>query len=145
MGMAKKGYRFLEHMSDALIEAYGKSLEEAFENAGRGLMDTMVRLERVEEKMEERLEVQGGDLESLLYNWLEVLLVKVSSEGRAYSSFHVKISERDGTYNLDAVARGEDLNVRKHEPKVEVKAVTYHLMEIRRSDGHVGLRFLLDL
>ncbi|MGI0036609.1 MAG: archease, partial [Nitrososphaera sp.] len=35
------GYRFLDHMTDALIEAYGSTLEEAFENAGKALSDTM--------------------------------------------------------------------------------------------------------
>ncbi|MCP8313397.1 MAG: archease, partial [archaeon] len=33
----------------------------------------------------------------------------------------------------------------KHEPKTEVKAVTYHMMEIKQNRKGVTLRFLLDL
>jgi hypothetical protein len=36
------GYRFLDHMTDAVIEAYGTTLEEAFENAAKALCDTMI-------------------------------------------------------------------------------------------------------
>ncbi|NWG09783.1 MAG: archease [Nitrososphaerales archaeon] len=141
----KKGYNFLEHMVDALIEARGKNMEEAFENAGMALVDTMVHIERVDKKMEERIRVDGWDMKSLLYNWLENLLIRVTSEGRAYSSFKVKITKKDGTYELEAVARGEDLDIGKHEPKTEVKAVTYHMMDIKQDQKGVSLRFLLDL
>jgi SHS2 domain-containing protein len=89
--------------------------------------------------------VNGWDLKSLLYNWLEDLLIKVTSEGKVYSSFKVKIIEKEGVYELEALARGEDLDIDKHEPKTEVKAVTYHMMEIKQDEKGVILRFLLDL
>ncbi|MGB9658909.1 MAG: archease [Nitrososphaerales archaeon] len=141
----EKNYNFLEHMVDAFIEARGKNLEEAFESAGMALVDTMVHIEKIDEKIEDYIKVNGWDLKSLLYNWLEDLLIKVTSEGRVYSSFNVKISRKNGNYELEAIGRGEELDISKHEPKTEVKAVTYHMMEIKKSKKGVTLRFLLDL
>lgn len=141
----KKNYIFLEHMVDALIEAHGKNLEEAFESAGTALIDTMVHIEKVDEKIEDHIKVNGWDLKSLLYNWLEEILIKVTSEGRVYSSFRVKISKKEGNYELEAIAKGEDLDIIKHEPKTEVKAVTYHMMDIKQNERGATLRFLLDL
>jgi len=141
----KKNYTFLEHMVDAFIEAHGKNLEEAFESAGMALVDTMIHIEKVDEKIKEHIIVNGWDLKSLLYNWLEDLLIKVTSEGKVYSSFKVKISKREGIYELEAIAKGENLDIGKHEPKIEVKAVTYHMMEIKQNRKGVTLRFLLDL
>jgi SHS2 domain-containing protein len=132
-------------MVDALIEAHGKNLEEAFESAGMALVDTMVHIEKVDKKIEDHIRVNGWDLKSLLYNWLEDILIKVTSEGRVYSSFRVKISKKDGNYELEAIANGEDLDIVKHEPKTEVKAVTYHMMDIKQNEKGVTLRFLLDL
>ncbi|MEM3437713.1 MAG: archease [Nitrososphaerales archaeon] len=143
--MPKKNYTFLEHMVDALIEAHGESLEEAFESAGLALVDTMVNIEKVEEKIEDHIKVNGWDLKNLLYNWLEELLIKVTSEGKTYSSFKVKIKKKEGMYELEAVAKGEDLDIVKHEPKTEVKAVTYHMMDIEQNGKGFKLRFLLDL
>jgi SHS2 domain-containing protein len=34
------GFRYLDHMTDAIVEAYGNSLDEAFENSAKGLINT---------------------------------------------------------------------------------------------------------
>ena len=141
------GYVFLEHVSDALIDAFGVSLEEAFVNAARGLIDTMVDIVTVEEAgVVEKFEVRGRDLESLLYNWLEAVLIRVETGEVVFSSFDVKISRVNKEYRLRGVGRGEMLNLEKHKPKTEVKAVTYHMMRIQEEEGgRVSARFLLDL
>ncbi len=139
------GYVFLEHMSDALLEAYGATLEEAFSNAARALTDTMIDIGTVEKRVKVKFDVQGGDLENLLYNWLEAVLVKVTTDGLVFSSFDVKIRRVDGQYVLHGAAQGEELNPEKHKAKMEVKAVTYHLMQIKTEEGQVTARFLLDL
>ncbi len=139
------GYTFLEHITDALIRAEGSSLEEAFANAARGLTDTMVHIETVEEKTEEQFTVQGSDLENLLYNWLETLLIKVTTEDMVFSTFNLKIRRIKEGYELTGTGRGEELNLERHKPKTEVKAATYHLMKIEWTNGHVTLQFLMDL
>jgi len=51
----KKRFKFLEHTADAYVEAYGTSLEEAFENAAMATLDVMTELEKVEAKIEDAL------------------------------------------------------------------------------------------
>jgi SHS2 domain-containing protein len=46
---------------------------------------------------------------------------------------------------LEGAARGEPLELDRHRYKVEIKAVTYHEMEIKQDKGIITLRFLLDL
>ena len=41
------GYQFLDHMTDAYIEAYGNTTEEAFEFAARAVVDTMISVDNV--------------------------------------------------------------------------------------------------
>ena len=132
-------------MTDALIEAYGTSLDEAFDNAARGLVDTMIDIKTIEDKIEERLEVYGSDLKNLLYNWLESVLVKVTLNGLVFSSFDVKIHKSLRGFEAKGVAVGETLDLKRHKPKTEAKAVTYHMMSINNKKGKVSLRFLIDL
>ncbi len=136
-------YKFLEHMTDAYIEAEGDTLEEAFENAAKGLVDTMIDISRIEVKTRTLISVKGHDLEEVLYNWLEEVLLKLSLDRLALKEFKVRIKKGD-TYELEGEAYGERLDIEKHNYKVEIKAVTYHLMEIR-GDGKYKVRFLLDL
>jgi len=140
-----RGYSFLEHISDALVEAYGSTLEEAFSNAAKGLVDTMVDIGAVKGRVENVFTVEGRDLEGLLYNWLETVLVKVTSEGLVFSDFRVEIKGVEGGYRLRGVGVGEPLDPVRHKSKTEVKAVTYHMMEVKAEGGMVTVRFLLDL
>ena len=140
-----KRYTFLEHTADALIEAYGTNLDEAFENAARGLVDTMIDIKTIEEKNEEKFVVYARDLMGLLYNWLELVLVKVTMNGLVFSSFDVKIRKNSRGFEIKGVGIGETLDLKKHKPKTEAKAVTYHLMRINEKKGQVSVRFLIDL
>jgi SHS2 domain-containing protein len=147
-------------MTDAVIEAYGGTLDEAFENSARGLVDTMYDLTSNRNisdttpppatDKEIQIEAKGFDLQSLLYNWLEKVMLVVLVDHILLSDFKVKITkETFGEYNylLNGIAKGEDLNSEKHHYKVEVKAITYHEMEIKeeKEKNRVTTRFLLDL
>jgi len=46
---------------------------------------------------------------------------------------------------LTAIGVGEGFLKNKHKAKLEVKAVTYHLMEIYKGKRKFVIRFLLDL
>ena len=147
MGASEEGigYRFLEHTTDALVEAWGTNLEEALESAAKALMDTILHVESVEEQFKDSIEVKGHDRESLLYNWLEAVLLKVAIEQKAYRSFQATVEHEDTLYRLKATAIGEPLQVAKHMPKTEVKAVTYHLMKIQEESKGTRVKFLLDI
>jgi SHS2 domain-containing protein len=140
------GYRFLDHMTDAFIESYGATLEEAFENAAMALCDTMIDLKRVIPKSEFKLLAKGNDLYSLLFNWLDEVMLLLVADRIAMSHFSVKITQNnDNSYLLEGIAAGEPLDLDRHHYKVEIKAVTYHEMEIKQENNTVTARFLLDL
>ena len=147
-----KGFKYLDHVTDALIEAYGSTLDEAFENSARGLVNTMFDLSNISDNLEVKIEARGHDLYSLLYDWLEKVMLVILTENIILSDFTVKISstEKIGdhcTYFLSCTARGEHLDLDKHHFKVEIKAVTYHEMQIKQENekNTVTTRFLLDL
>jgi SHS2 domain-containing protein len=147
-----EGFRYLDHVTDALIEAYGSTIDEAFENSARGLVNTMFDLSNISANLEVTIEAMGHDLHSLFYDWLEKVMLVILTENIVLSDFRVKISytEKIGdhcTYSLSSTAKGECLDLEKHHFKVEIKAVTYHEMQIKqeKDEKTVTTRFLLDL
>ena len=142
----KKGFRFLEHTADAYVEAYGVTLEEAFENAAAAMTDVMTDLETVKAENEETFVVDAQDEPALLYSWLEELLLEFELKSKLYSRFEVSsIKATSEGFRLHAKAWGEPYDSERHPSKVGIKSATYHQMEIIQEPGDVTLRFILDI
>jgi SHS2 domain-containing protein len=140
-----KGFRYLDHVTDVIVESWGTSLEEAFEYAALALVNTMFDINHVSLSQQIQIEVEGHDLESLLYNWLEKVLIIISVDNIIMSFFKVIISKGQNTYYLTAIGKGEHLSLEKHHYKVEIKGVTYHEMKIEETNNKFTAKFLLDL
>lgn len=142
----KKRFEFLEHTADVYVVAYGKTLEEAFENAALATFETMTDTKKVEPKVEDEIEVEGYDEQALLYNWLEELIIKFEITENLYSRFEIS-SIRKGPNGLKLKAKvwGEPFDPNKHPQKVGIKAITYHRMEILEKPNAVSVKFILDI
>ncbi|RLF07804.1 MAG: archease [Thermoprotei archaeon] len=138
--------RFLPHTADVLIEVEGETLEEVFENAGLAVFEVMTDTQRVGLKESRKIEVEGIDLLSLLYNWIDKLIYYFDAEMLLFAKFNVyRIWQENGRYRLVAEAWGETYNSEYHESRTAVKAATYHLMEIREEKGRYIARFVVDI
>jgi SHS2 domain-containing protein len=130
-------------MTDAFIEVTGGTIDEAFENAGISVVDTIIDINSVENKEDRKIEIRADDLKGLLYSWLEEMIILTITDGFAGKTFNVKIT-KNNEYHLLAKVSGEEINFEKHHFKMEIKSPTYHLMEIK-DEKPVLMRFLLDL
>ncbi len=141
------GFKFLEHMSDVYFEATGNSIEEVFEWAAKAMFETMTDTSRVRLVKEVVIEDEGIDLMNALYRWLEDLLIEYSSSNMVFSKFKVEYVKvlGEGRVIFKGRAWGEEFNPEIHEPRVEVKAVTYSLMEIGKRDNCWYVRVVLDI
>jgi SHS2 domain-containing protein len=131
-------------MTDAVIEAYGTTLNQAFEQAALGLCNTMIDLQDVKPKTDVIITASGHDTHSLLFDWLDKVMLLLVADGLVMSEFRVAIS-RNGSYQLKGSAKGEKIDLGRHKYKVEIKAVTYHEMQIAEHAAGATVRFLLDL
>jgi SHS2 domain-containing protein len=135
--------RYLEHATDAFIEVRGSNLQEAFIKAGEAVVDTTLERTTVSEKEQRTLKVSGRELRHILFNWLEEVNFQLVTEGFAIARFELEF-RKNSEYSIEAIAFGEPIDLKKHHFKVEIKAPTFHLMEITKKGG-VLMRFLLDL
>ena len=135
--------QYLEHATDAFILVTAPSLTDAFTLAGQSVVDRTLDKKTIEEKEQRTITVSGKDLSYLLFNWLEEVNYQLITEGFAIARFSLDIS-KNSTYELKSTIFGEPINLKKHHFKVEIKAPTFHMMEIKQN-GQVTMRFLLDL
>ena len=144
--MTKPGYELLPHMTDAYVQATGATFEQALESAGLALFDIMCDTNSISPTLIDDIEISGADEVTFLYDWLEELLLKFELDGKVYSRFKVNPLKKfkDGLRG-SAKLSGEPYDRRKHGSKVEVKAVTFHRMEVVQGKSSTTVRFILDL
>ena len=130
-------YERLDHTADIMVRCTGGTLEECFENAAYALSDQMLDASLVEERESFDVDVSGDDLEEKLFAYLSEILFIMDSESVALCRFEVSF-EGD---RVTGKAYGEPLDLKKHHPKTEIKAITYHMMCIDPSVPELAVVF----
>jgi SHS2 domain-containing protein len=70
-------FRYLDHMTDLIVEAYGNTLPELFENSALGMINAMFDISNIKLNHSLKLIAQGHDFKSLLYDWIEKIILSI--------------------------------------------------------------------
>jgi len=140
-----KRFEWVEHPSDIGFRAYGKNLAEAFENAALALFEVMVDTGKVEPREEVKVELEAEDEGALLYDWLDRMLYFRDARNLVMSKFKVGISKIKDGLKLNAQIWGERFDPAKHPERTAVKAMTYHMMEIKQEKNRCSVQAVVDI
>ena len=128
--------------ADLLVAATGKTLGEAFAQIAFGMFNMMSPLEGIKEVEEFTLDAQGTDLESLLFNLMDEFLFITDVEFLIPKTIQVTVDHEN--FSASAVCMGERFSAATHEVGIQIKAVTYHMMEIKETSDGWYVRMVFD-
>jgi SHS2 domain-containing protein len=126
-------YEFFEHTADLGLRVRSADLDGLFAEAARALFAAVVEdADSVRPAESRTLELTGTDRDYLLFDWLKALLYLFDAEHLLLCRFDVHVAA-DG---VKAKVWGEPLDLARHEPGHEVKAITYHGLRVEQTpDG----------
>ncbi|MFH1649102.1 MAG: archease [Candidatus Woesearchaeota archaeon] len=137
-----KPFELLDHTADLKIVANGKSMEEAFSNAAKGMYSYMADIKKIKPKVQKKIAVKANKLTTLLYEFLEELLVLTDTDNLLFSEMeNMKIEKKKDIIHLTCIAKGDDF--RNYETHGDVKSITYSEMEIDETKNRV--QFVVDI
>jgi SHS2 domain-containing protein len=128
--------------ADLLIEARGKTLGEAFAQVTLGMFNMMTPLDGISVKEGFIIKAEGTDLESLLFNFMDEFLFINDVEFLVPKI--VKVTVDFENFSAVAVCEGERFSNLTHETGIQIKAVTYHMMEIKETSEGWYVRMVFD-
>jgi len=139
-------FRFLEDVAiaDAAFVAEGETLEDLFATCALATFEVMADTKRVEPKEETEIKLQHDELDGLLFDWLAELIYLKDAKEMFFGKFDLKI-EKKNKYILRGQVSGEKIDYKKHRVKVDVKAVTLHLFEVKKVRNRWQARIVLDI
>lgn len=145
-----KDFELIEHTADLKIRVYGASLQELFVNALKGMFQAIHpiapscnyqndRLVCKELPKQHSIEISASDTESLLVDFLSEALYLSDRYNEAYLDLTIeKLTDTTMQAILFGVAiEGFDV--------VEIKAVTYHDLEIKKINSLWQVDIVFDI
>ncbi|MFW6121886.1 MAG: archease [Petrotogales bacterium] len=135
-----KRYELIEHTADVAIKAYGKTVAKAFENAAIGMFDIITDNSTIDDIGQYDIQIEATDKEQLLVDWLSELLFLSSAKNLVFGNFNVTIKDE----HLTARVFGEEFDSSKHRIGTEIKAVTYHMLEVHNRQPYY-VQVLFDI
>ena len=135
-------FQTFPHEADIGVRGTGATLEEAFAGAALALTAAICDPATVLPKQSLSIDCAAPDLELLLVDWLNALIYRMATRHWLFSRFEVRI---DGS-RLHASARGEPLEVARHQPAAEAKRVSYCALKVeRQADGQWLAQAVVDV
>jgi tRNA nucleotidyltransferase (CCA-adding enzyme) len=129
--MKAKHWTHFSHEADIGVRGVGPSKEEAFEQAAMALTAVVTDLARLAPTEVLGISCEAPDDELLLFEWLNSLVYEMATRKMLFGRFQVQIEG----HQLRAKAWGERVDVRRHEPAVEVKGATFTALEVKQDES----------
>jgi SHS2 domain-containing protein len=137
-----KNYKLLNHTADIGIEVWGKTKKQALANTVEAMFDLLTDSNNVSMVQKKRITIGGADTADMLINLLREALYLFHAD--AWLCKKCEILELT-TKKIVAGFWGEPYDARKHQLKMEIKAVTYHTLKIERVEKSWRARVIFDV
>jgi len=131
------GFEEIRHTADWALRVWASNLSELLSEAARGMYTLSGAQLEKDPRVSRRLELDAADAESLLVSFLSELLYISESENLGFDRFTLKID----AFRLKADLSGAPLEALTKQ----IKAVTYHNLQIRRTDRGLETEIVFDV
>jgi SHS2 domain-containing protein len=136
------GFGTFDHTGDLGLEVWAGSPEGLFAEAAVALMAQIAEVPRDPAPERMTVSLDGDDAADLLVHWLNTALLEAEVRGVIWTGASVTaLSER----RLEARLEGARLDPARHTLLREVKAVSFHDLELSLEPGRCRCRLVLDL
>ena len=143
-----KPYEIIEHTADVGIKVRGRTLKELFENSAEGMFgvirgsETAHASHNVTEHRKIEIKKEGDGFEELLVDWLSELLYIFNKDNIIFNRFKIfRLNNRE----ILGEAAGERVEPAKVSLQVEIKAVTFHGLKIKKSKSGFNCSIIFDV
>ena len=137
-----KNYKLIDHTADFGMQVFGSDSQELFSNAALALFDVITDMDVLEGRNSCNITASGEDWPDLMINWLREILYLWNGKERLVKSIQIlSLSENKISAKIYFDAYMPD----RHIIKTEIKAVTYHQIQVKSSSSGWEARVIFDI
>jgi SHS2 domain-containing protein len=140
MSKDKAGFEEISHTADLEIRVFAEDLETLFEEAAKGMfyLSGIIGHNKGISSVKQTISLEAMDYEGLLILFLEELLYRLTED---YMLFDLELIEFPSEYSLTAHLSGYQVKAYQRD----IKAVTYHNLNIQRKEDGYSVNIVFDI
>ena len=140
--MPLAGWEHFYHMADIGVRGRGRSLPEAFEQTALALTAVITEPELIQPQQAVDISCSAPDHELLLVDWLNAIIFEMATRKMLFSRYEVILQDHQLTGHI----WGEDIDIARHQPAVELKGATYTELKVAQQvDGNWLAQCVVDV
>ena len=135
-------YRIIDHTADFGIHVFASGSKELFSNAVYAMFDLITEIDSLKGLEYAHVKVSGDDWADLMVNWLrEALFLWNGREMLVKTVFIQSLTQ----HNLFAKIAFDPYDPDRHVIKTEIKAVTYHQIQVHSGPTGWEAKVIFDV
>lgn len=140
MDVKTGGFEEVAHTADLEIKIWGRDLNSLFAAAADGMfhLSGIEDYEKGFSAIREKITLNAMDYEGLLILFLEELLYRLTEDFMLFDIYKLTIQEN---FSLEAELQGTQIKSYQRD----IKAVTYHNLNIKESDKGYSANIVFDI
>ena len=139
-------FKVIEHTADIAVEIGGSDLPDLFRTAASAWKEAVIGEVNQKEYIELKLSITGSSIETLLVDFINELNYFLTV--KKFFCSEVSILNINGKIEesfLDCLCNGFYIEADEIELKEEIKSVTYHKMNIVKTDAGYSTMIVFDI
>ena len=138
-------YKQIDHTADIAFEVSGESLEELFKASSKAWLTSVVDVTIFSQSENKKIELNSFSIEQLLVDFLSELNFNLfTKKWLCYSVDDLSIEKKEDVWSLIATLTGNNISPEIHL-KHEIKAITFHQMNIKKSGKDFSTLLVFDI
>jgi len=138
-------FEFFDHTGDIGVRVRAATVSDLFADAAAALTATLVDPSTVLGREREWVALSAPSLELLLVDWLNDLVFRFDVDEFVAARVSPRIDQQEDEWKLEATIEGEHVEPARHRVKLLVKGVTYHQLEIVKTDRGFETSVIFDI
>ena len=138
----KAYYTTIDHTADLGMRVVGENPKQLFMHAGMAMFDLISGLRKPEKGKSVAISVNGSDWADLMVNWLRELLYLWSGKEMLVQSIGIEIIK---PFFLSANVFCGHFKPLVHDIRHDIKAVTYHQIEVSQTSKGWEAAIIFDV
>ena len=135
-------YKIIDHTADFGLHVFGADPPDLFANAARAMFELITEPQTVNTDQSLTVTVEGVDWPDLMVNWLRELLYLWTGKELLVGAIDIQqVSDK----KITAIITADRFDPKRHPVQTEIKAVTYHQIQVKRKSTGWEAKIIFDV